>query len=367
MHSMGIDRRQAMIALAAAAVAGLAPNRLRAAPPADAPVLLTSAASSGGGYVAAGVTGSGRIAWTLPLPKRGHGSAVTSTGDLGVVFARRPRRFAVALDPRTGQKIAEFETPEGRHFQGHGIFDAQDRILIATENAYDEERGVLGLYDAADGFRRIGEWDAGGIDPHELVPIAGGTRIAVTLGGILTHPDYPRAKLNLGDMKPGLSILEADGRIVSIHKPAPEFAQLSIRHLAEAPNGTIWFGCQYEGDARNSVPLLGVVEPGRAGVEWVRPKREAELGLRHYVGSVAACAETGLVAAASPRGGHCLVFDSNSRDLVADWPIGDVCGLAARGPDLLSSDGQGRLWRDGAEYADSTTLRFDNHMTALPV
>lgn len=365
MRLMGIDRRRAMLALAATATAGLLP-RWSHAEATDQPVLLTSAAHIQGGHVAAGLTNTGRVAWTLPLPKRGHGGAVNAKGDLAVIFARRPRRFAVAVDPRTGRKIAQFETPEGRHFQGHGIFDAQDRMLIATENAYEEERGVLGLYDAADGFRRIGEWDAGGLDPHDLVPIQGGKRIAVTLGGILTHPDYPRAKLNLDDMRPGLAILEADGRIVSIHAPEPQYAQLSIRHLAEAPDGTIWFGCQYEGDGRDSMPLVGVVQPGIDGITWVRPKPQAEQALRQYVGSVAACRETGLVAVSSPRGGHCLIFDAASRALVADWPVGDVCGLAARGPDLLASDGQGRLWRDGAEIANAAQLRFDNHMVALP-
>ncbi len=154
--------------------------------------------------------------------------------------------------------MASFAPPEDRHFYGHGLFSADGRLLYATENDWEGERGVLGIYDVAAGYVRIGEIDTGGIDPHEAFLMRDGRTIVVANGGIATHPDFDRVKLNLATMEPSLAYLDAatGDLIESVALPAT-LHQLSLRHMAEAADGSIWFGGQYEGAATDRVDLVG--------------------------------------------------------------------------------------------------------------
>src|SRR5690606_41790368 len=98
---------------------------------------------------------------------------------------------------------AEPPTPlqaaQGRHFFGHGVFLPDGQRMVATENHYEAGYGVLGVYDTSPGgnFRRIGEFETGGIGPHEAVLLNDGRTVCVANGGILTHPDYGKLELNL--------------------------------------------------------------------------------------------------------------------------------------------------------------------------
>src|SRR5690606_30895384 len=110
-------------------------------------------------------------------------------------FARRPGTFALVIDVVHGRILYRIASAESRHFYGHGAFSSDGRLLYATENDFAGERGVIGIYDAADGYRRAGEIPSYGIGPHELRLLADGTTLAVANGGILTRPDLPRVKL----------------------------------------------------------------------------------------------------------------------------------------------------------------------------
>jgi hypothetical protein len=57
---------------------------------------------------------------------------------------------------------------------------------------------VLGVRDATDGYRQIGELASFGVGPHELVLMPDGATLAVANGGIRTHPGRDRAKLGTG-------------------------------------------------------------------------------------------------------------------------------------------------------------------------
>ena len=131
---------------------------------------------------------------------------------------------------------------------------------------------MLGLYDAADGYRRVGEVDAAGIGPHDIALLPDGRTLAVANGGILTLPETGRAMLNVDSMQPSLNLIEAaSGRLVDAQRLAPELHQLSIRHLAQAPDGLIAAGMQWEGPA----------EPARAAggrVARRRPRAAAGAG-----------------------------------------------------------------------------------------
>jgi hypothetical protein len=357
---MAIDRRDFGALLAAGL---LLPRRSFAALPAEAAYVTTRREAEG--FAAVLLDRSGQALQSLALPGRGHGAAVSPDGRRAVLFARRPGSFALVLDLVAMQPAGLFQTPDVRHFFGHGFFSPDGRILYACENDFEGERGVLGLYDAHAGFRRLGELDAGGIGVHEALLLKGGRLAALAIGGIATHPDYPREKLNLATMEPGIAYLDlATGGIVEKRLLPRALHQLSLRHLAEDASGCLWLGGQYEGAALEAPPLVARHRPG-GELEMLEAPEESYRALRNYVGSVATNASGERVAVSSPRGGRVLVWEAASGRLLEERAIDDVCGLAAAGPAFLESDGKGRLWRGAALLRRDEAVAWDNHLTAV--
>ena len=168
------------------------------------PLFVGCRADATGKHYVSGFEQRGDTRFSLPLPDRGHAMAFHPTRPEMVVFARRPGRFAVIVNDEEGIALRRVDAADGRHFYGHGTFSPDGRILFATENDYESGKGVVGLYDASDGYHRIGEYPSHGIGPHELILMPDGKTLAIANGGIRTHPDHGRAKLNLDTMAPSL-------------------------------------------------------------------------------------------------------------------------------------------------------------------
>ncbi|MEE9446700.1 MAG: DUF1513 domain-containing protein, partial [Arenicellales bacterium] len=109
----------------------------------------------------------GKILWNIPLPARGHGLNINSDGHIAVVFARRPGEFMWVLDLMNHEIVSKIAPQLGRHFYGHGVMSQKTGMLYTTENDYDAATGKIGLYDMANGFKRVDEIDSGGVGPHE--------------------------------------------------------------------------------------------------------------------------------------------------------------------------------------------------------
>jgi hypothetical protein len=357
---MAIDRRSFSMLLAASL---LMPRGSFAALPNRAAYVTTRKEDAG--FAAVLLDSEGAKLCSFPLPGRGHGAAVSPDGRQAVVFARRPGSFALAVDLSAGRASTLFETPGDRHFYGHGFFSADGRLLYACENDFEGERGVLGIYDAKAGFARLGEAWAGGIGVHEGVLMKGGRTAALAIGGIATHPDYPREKLNLPTMEPGLAYFDLqNGEVIETHLLPRELHLLSLRHLAQDATGTVWLGGQYEGPSLDLPPLVARHSVG-GPLEMLEAPGGVYAGLGNYVGSVAASRRGGRVAVSSPRGGRVLVWDAVSRKLMEQREIADVCGLAASPEGFLESDGKGRLWEGGKLLRSDGRVAWDNHMAAI--
>ena len=360
---MAISRRAGLAAIAAPALLALHPFA-RARPGLDGRPALVTARRDPSGYAAVVLDRAGREILAEPLPGRGHGAAISPDGRVAVVFARRPGRFALALDLWRRRRTTLFKTPPGRHFCGHGLFSPDGRLLYATENDYEAQRGVLGLYDVREGYRRVGEFDTHGIGPHEAVLLRDGRTIVVANGGIATHPAYPRRKLNLASMQPSLVHLDrATGELLDRAVPPARMRQLSLRHIAEADAGTIWFGGQYEGPRADPVELVGRYRRGQELALVPAPQGGYE-ALRGYVGSVAASRDGSRVAATSPRGGRLVVWDARSCLALETHRIADVCGVAPGERGFIASDGRGRVWIGGAVVSRDERAQWDNHLAA---
>lgn len=330
----------------------------------ERPTFVAAHRNAAGRFDAVVLDADGRVLFTEALEGRGHSAAVRAEPHTAVLFARRPGRFAVVLDLSQGRRSTVIAPPADRCFAGHGLFGADGRLLYATENDFDGERGILGVYDASDGYRRIGEFETHGIGPHEALLLKDGRTIAVANGGILTHPGYPRKKLNLATMEPSLALIDAEtGALTALDRLPQTVHQLSIRHMVEAPGEVLWFGGQYEGPRRDRVPLVGTFDRDR-GLSLIEADPRAMARMNQYVGSVGISGDGETVIATGPRGGLYLAWDTATRSLRSAREMTDVGGTASAGRGFAVTSGQGRFERSDGKGADIAGA-FDNHLIAL--
>lgn len=329
------------------------------------PAFLSAAATPDGGYLLCGIDAGLNIVFKLPLPDRGHAAAAHPTRPEAVAFARRPGRFAIVIDCTTGKQIATLNAPAGRHFYGHGVFSADGTRLYTTENDYDVGRGRIGVWDSTQGYARIDEWDSGGIGPHDIKRLPGSDGLVVANGGIDTHPDTGRTKLNIPTMQPNLSYVE-QGAIIETGVLPDVWHRNSIRHLAVSDTGLVAFGMQWQGDGQPSA-LVGVHNRG-GPMDLLQVPDDAGRMMQGYIGSIAFSQDGQSIAATSPRGGQVQIFDVASRSLRSSRTSADVCGLAANGGGFITTSGTGSietLTRAGATNKVHQRLMFDNHLIAL--
>ena len=314
------------------------------------------------GFGVAAFTETAELLWRTPLPKRGHGLALHPSADLAIVCARRPDRYLIALDPGSGRILHRWNTPDQRHGFGHAVFSRDGKHVFVTENHIPAETGVLGIYEVAANFKRIGEFKTHGIGPHEVIGAGNGKDLVIANGGILTDPLYPRQKLNLANMRPSLVRLDAaTGALAGITELPAEFHQISLRHMAEDGFGTVWIGGQYEGPRHHVVPLVFTWIRG-GDVAAVALSADALRALRHYVGSVTASRDGGKIALSSPRGGRALIMDAASQKPIRVLEAEDICGLAGSSGGFISTDGGGTIRRDDMILRRNPGVNWDNHM-----
>ncbi|MEM6971631.1 MAG: DUF1513 domain-containing protein [Pseudomonadota bacterium] len=334
------------------------------------PRYLAAARHPGGDYRLHGLAEDGTSLFSLPLPDRGHAAASHPSEAVAVAFARRPGTFALVIDCPRGTILHRLAAPEGRHFYGHGTYSLDGSVLFTTENDYEGGEGRIGLWSATEGYRRMGEIASGGIGPHEVVRLPGGDVLAVANGGILTHPDTGRAKLNLPTMRSTLTYLTVEDGVIEQVALPDDLRLNSIRHLAVSAEGKVAMAMQWQGSL-SEVPALAALhrrgDPAPTTMTAPPPDQRATRG---YAGSVAFSRDGGAVAITAPRGGRMHVFDTATADHRATLERVDICGVA-RGPaGFLATDGTGGVMAvDGTGRPVSAprtnALAWDNHLVAV--
>ncbi|MDJ0995644.1 MAG: DUF1513 domain-containing protein [Dinoroseobacter sp.] len=357
------DRRSFLAGLVAT---GLCPKASWA--DVGSPRYLSAAKRPDGAYVLCGLSAEGAIVFEILLAGRGHAAAAHPTRPLAVAFARRPGTFAVVLDCTTGLETAQLSAPKGRHFYGHGTFSSDGGLLFTTENDYEAARGVIGVWDVQAGFQRIDEFPSGGIGPHDIKLLPDSRGLVVANGGIETHPETGRAKLNIPSMRPNLSIVDVNGHQTGICELDPEFRKNSIRHLAVNKAGDVAFAMQWQGDVSDHPPLLGKWSV-EGHVDLLSPSTPQQRASMHgYAGSVAFSSDLTQVAITSPRGGRALVFDSESGELLFETVVPDACGIADHERGFVLTSGNGKICIYADRHPQRTTMHeraWDNHLVEL--
>lgn len=314
-------------------------------------------------HFAVGFDAAGRIDFQLPLPSRGHGFARHPAEAQCTVFARRPGFFACVIDLRDRAVAATIAPPPGHNFYGHGVYSADGTLLYICEHDDATGNGLIGVFDAARGYMRIGDFGAGGIGPHEILLMPDGKTLAVAIGGIQTDRD--RDKLNIDIMDPSLVYLDAaSGRLLEQVRPPREWHQLSIRHLDVDAHGRVAVAMQYEGDEGETVPLAAIHRRGEA-LRYLEASEEADSRLRHYLGDIAFDAKGATIATTSPVGSVVALWDAASGDYLRTIEASDGCGIAAFANGFLVAGGDGRLRQISENSSQSIAASdwlWDNHL-----
>jgi hypothetical protein len=346
---------------------GSVPIASRFAFASPSPLFLSCADDRARDHYVVGFDLSGAVRFKLKLPARGHGYAQHPARRETVVFGRRPGSFAALVDVRHGTIAGMIAPPRGRCFYGHGTFSVDGALLYVCEHDDVTGNGFIGVYDARQGYRRIGDFAAGGIGPHEVRLMPDGAILVVAVGGILT--DGNRDKLNIDSMDPSLTYLDcASGRVVEQVRAPADWHQLSIRHIDLDAEGCVAIAMQYEGDAGDAVPLAALHMRGQTGLRFLRAGEDDERRLKHYLGDISFSADGATICATSPVGSRAVLWDAQSGTCIDMAAAADGCGIAPLGDAFLVSGGDGKLRRLPAHSNDSvaaTPWTWDNHMIAV--
>lgn len=328
-----------------------------------------SAAKQGAGYRLYGLTQTGEALFSVPLPGRGHAAAAHPEKAEVIAFARRPGTFAQVIDVASGAVRAELHSPEGRHFMGHGVFSADGQTLYTPENDFVHGAGVIGVWDRSRGYARVGEFESGGIGPHDMLRLPGTDLFVIANGGIDTHPESGRSALNLPSMRANLALVDGAGGLREITQLVPGLRLNSIRHMAVREDGLVGFAMQWQGNPTDHPPLVGLYRPGLGQAPVLGQAPEAlHHAMKGYAGSIAFSADGALVAISSPRGGMIHVFDAETGAFAWHLEEEDVCGLNIGAQGFIATAGTGRMIRfDGpkAQLLRHADLAWDNHLVMV--
>lgn len=316
----------------------------------------------------------GRQTARLALPSRAHQVVAHPSKHWVVVVARRPGDYIKVFDYQKGATLFEIEAKPGYHLYGHGVFSSDGKFLVTTENKIENGQGRLVVRDVEQGFSEVADHPSYGIGPHQLAFLSDQQTLVVANGGILTHPDRGREKLNLDTMTPSLDYIDVkSGKLLEKQVLDSELHQLSIRHLAVNQADRVTIAMQYQGDMMDNPPLVATHQRGEP-LRLLAAPEAINRSMKQYCGSVS-IDDTGYFAAvSSPRGDMVTIWDIDAGNYLSHFRCSDGCGVAPSGHGgFMVSTGTGRIYHyDLATHTlaklaldISPSVAWDNHLTAI--
>jgi hypothetical protein len=296
----------------------------------------------------------------LPLPGRGHGIAIHPRRSHAVAFGRRPGEFMLVFDYLNGRLIKLNVAPQTHHYYGHGVYSHNGEFLYVTEGERTTSRGIIGVYDVNQDYRKVAEFTGFGIGPHEIV-IKNNGQLVVGVGGVQTQGREP---MNLDTMAPSLSYLSVSGELLD--QVTLDDHHLSIRHLAHDGDETILCGQQYRGEPDNYPALIAMHKPGQAMIE-LKAEPEQWARFNHYIASIAASSDW--IIATSPPGNCYGIWDKHNGQLVELQTLPDASGVVFNHDTFYLSSAASMIVKN--RYPESitthaSTIQWDNHWSAIP-
>lgn len=309
---------------------------------------------------------------------RGHGVCVHPTkANTVVMCSRRPGLTGIEVNLQSGKITHQFSCRPAYHMTGHACFSQDGKSLFSSESHYESGVGKIVIRDA-DNYQILDEYNSHGIGPHEIKLMPDAKTLVVANGGILTHPNTGRKKLNLPTMDSNLAYLDiGNGKLLEAARFSE--AKASIRHIDVSEDGTVAIAMQLQRSAlshQNTIALCALHRQGQA-VQALPAPEELYQNLNDYVGSVAINEQSRMVGFSSPRGNLVAFWHLDTKKLAGYYSLHDVCGLAVSQDEkyFVLSNSSGRIrYLDAGTLLENTALRqhfansrWDNHMITMPI
>ena len=323
-----------------------------------------------GQHQVATISIEGEILTSFDVPSRQHSFAINSKKNQIISVGRRPSKYIVIADV---DKDASFSVTakQGRHFYGHGVFCKDQRFLYTTENDYAGAKGVIGVRDSENEYKQVAEFPSYGVGPHQILLSKDKNIIFVANGGVATHPQSGRKKLNLDVMQSNLAMIDAHSKQLIERISLPEIQrQNSIRHFAMKHDGQLILALQNQALNKRHEVLLAQYHLGSEKVEKIAIPFEIQMKLNSYIGDVVFDSSSQFFAASAPKGNHILIYKS-SGEFMAALEITDACGLNATNNEgeFLVATGLGEImflskhnqWQPENRQLHRDS-KWDNHM-----
>lgn len=303
------------------------------------------------------------------IPFRAH-DVLPLKNNTVLAFGRRPGFLCAAVGMLSGETRL-IEAGDGRHFYGHGCLSADGSVLFTTENDFDAVRGVVGIRDAHS-YEQLGEYESYGVGPHDIHLMPDGKTLVIANGGIETHPDFGRRKLNLKTMQPSLVYVDSEtGKKIDEYRLDDH--QLSIRHLALTAKGDVGIATQYQGDIYRRQPQTLVAWQPFGGELKPLSIDDDKIGdFRGYMADLAYADDAGVLAATSSRGNRVTFWDVTSLEFISALELPEPSGIQylADKQIFVVSCAKGLLYqvsmsgevRSAAVLYQSESTVWDNHL-----
>lgn len=320
------------------------------------------------------VDAAGQRVAKLVLPSRAHQVVAHPHRPWVVVVARRPGEYIKVFDYQEGETRFDIQAKAGYHFYGHAVFSPDGQYLISTENNIATGQGRLVVRSVANDFSEVADYPSYGIGPHQLTYLSDQKTLVVANGGILTHPDKGREKLNLDTMKPSLDYIDVKtGLLLEKQVLDAELHQLSIRHLAVNQADQVVIAMQYQGDKMDNPPLVATHQRGES-IRLLAAPEGVNRSMKQYCGSVSIDSTGCFAAVSSPRGNLVTIWDIEAGQYLSHFRCSDGCGVAPSGDGrFMVSTGTGRFYQYDLATQTLTkialdispSVAWDNHLTAI--
>ncbi|GLX78858.1 hypothetical protein tinsulaeT_21980 [Thalassotalea insulae] len=312
---------------------------------------------------------AGNVINQIALPARGHDAiALPHKPGHAMVFARRPGMFALEVDFVNARVVKQVTPENDSHFYGHGVYWAKHHVILTSENYFSTGEGQIVVRDA-DSYQQLARYYSGGIGPHEIALMPDNETLVIANGGIKTHPDMPRQKLNLDTMDPNLAYMSLlSGKVLESYQL--DNKQLSIRHLDVSQSGKVIAGLQYQGAKTDLVPLV-ISHSGESQLTPLSAEDSLWRQMNHYTASICVDDDNQLVAVSCPRADLITLWSLADNRFISKHKLADGAGLT-KTDQLYASSGKGYLTNEfllnAAEHEFKTRfthLKWDNHLTHI--
>ena len=304
------------------------------------------------------------------LPQRAHQSIARPKSAELLVIGRRPATQIWVIDRASGQIKDEIHSADAHHFYGHAVFTSDGRYLITTEQNIDTGEGLLGVRDAFTKFDLIRYIPSFGIGPHELKLHEDSDTLIVANGGIKTHPNSGRDKLNLDTMQPSLAYISLkNGQLIEKVNLPDALHKLSIRHI-DITNDTCVLAVQDQSDTALPTPLVALHKRGHA-IKFLDCSQNWQALMKGYCGSVAIDKSKQFACVTHPRGNLVSIWSLQSKKAIHTFRANDVCGVCSNKEKIFYlSAGSGKLYEytvgeRKAHVIAQTPFAWDNHLNII--